>query len=612
MFDLFKRAGELRFQLFKIAYSLREELDWVRTVAGRKRLGGLLWELARAPASEDAIDRAADELLAFIGAATPSGLDDNAAGESAWWLRGIALDTPYGTWPGLLAAAAGLRSDLAAYWENRASIKDLFGARVTQLSGVSGASGLRELIGKLGPAQAEAERQQRLERLRKIEAERAALPTGQLQLLGVVGDWRIEVPHDGAAAVHAGHRSSWCTARKPEEHFSSYYNPGEGRFIYVFVNMRDGSRYQAAFAPDGSIEVRDDSNELTDNRTAIQLYRALKSLGKLPHGAEGLEHYTHMLDLGPLGVQLGRPNTDENGEPHTADDAPAHRFVNPVSKHSTAAWYRNGRLHREDGPAITVEHPGGSQTHVWYRDGVPSRGDGGPTMTRSLGRGSAREDSHLEADGKVGRDPAAGPAIIRYSEDGAIKEYSYMRGGRLAPAPAANIPSFNNGETQTWANARGETHRDGAPAVVRDNAWDPGSSHEEWHRNGKKHRDGGPAVSGYSGNVNQHWNNGVRVRANGTPYSDALEAAIDDMRRVKAGPGLDKAAGLVDWSDVVEGLEVLRDELLDGYIKRIITVDFRIDKIAELISNFSSRSGKAAAMHILSDFSAAGQKLVSG
>lgn len=605
MFMLFKRAGELRFQLFKIAYSLREELDWVRTVAGRKRLGGLLWELARAPASEDAIDRAADELLAFIGAATPSGLDDSAAGESAWWLRGIALGTPYGSWPGLLAAAAGLRSDLAAYWEDRSSIKDLFGARVAQLSGVSGAHGLRELIDKLGRAQAEAERQQRVEQLQKVEAERASLPTGQLQLLGVVGDWRIEVPHDGAAAAHAGHRSSWCTARKPDKYFSNYHKPVEGQFIYIFTNRANGSRYQATFHPGGKVEVRDEADNAVDNVVAAELYRVLRSAGELPSGAEELRNNSHVLDLGPLGVRLGRPSTNSEGAPH-ADGAPAYRAVDPKSGSETTAHYQDGLLHREDGPAIEVNRGSDIRKQIWYRNGVPWNGDGPAMVFRSKTSTTA---SHLEPNGKIGRDPREGPADITYGADGRIIEQRYMRDGRLAPPPDPNAPALDSVGQKRWVNSKGETHRIGAPAVVHTNKYHPAVNHEEWYENNKLHRKDGPAITGYGGMVNQYWLYGKRVRSDGTPYADGMAAAIDDMGRIDT---LGSASGLDDWLDVIKEMKILRNEVLRGEIASEEELEDRVREISDVMSQFTfyNAHSEQAAIRALNDFQdAGGQRL---
>jgi len=43
-----------------------------------------------------------------------------------------------------------------------------------------------------------------------------------------------------------------------------------------------------------------------------------------------------------------------------------------VSKYGTKRWYRDGRCHRDDGPA--VEYPDG--TKFWYHNGLYHRTDG--------------------------------------------------------------------------------------------------------------------------------------------------------------------------------------------------------------------------------------------
>lgn len=605
MFPLFKCALS-GFHLFKIAYSLSEELGWGRSPAGRKRLGGLLWEFARAPAGDAAIDRAASELLAFTQAAMPDGLSDSRSGESAWWLRGIALGTPYSEWSGLMRAAPELKKNLASYWEGWSDIGELLGSAATQLSRVAGLAGLVDLVRKLGVARAEADRQRRVAKLGKVEAERSALPSGQLEVLGETGDWRVEVPHDEVAAAHAGHRTSWCTARKPSVHFSEYHKPDEGQFIYVFTNKRDGSRYQATFHPGGDVEVRDESDGTVANRVATELYRVLQRIGRLPSGAEGLVSATHALDMGPLGVRLGRPSVNADGLPHS-EEAPAYKSLNSASGREIAAWYRDGSLHREDGPAIEMRRDG-TETQIWYRDGIPGRDDGGPAMTKNKS-GGEMSSAHLEADGKVGRDPALGPAEVTYDAAGKILVQKYMRGGRLVPAPDPRVPSLDSVSEKAWVNQQGEHHRIDGPAIMRRSPADPGTDHDEWYRNGRRHREGAPAVVGYGGMINQHWANGVRVRVDGKPYADAMEAAVDDMRRIKPGRG---STGLEDWSDVWGALADLRGDVLSGDIRNGNDFEDRIEEIAYMASGFTSVPAQRAAERVIGDFSEAAHRLISG
>jgi len=107
-------------------------------------------------------------------------------------------------------------------------------------------------------------------------------------------------------------------------------------------------------------------------------------------------------------------------------------------------WYRDGELHRDDGPAR--EYPDGHKD--WYRNGKLHR-DNGP----------AREypDGHKDwyRNGKLHRDD--GPAM------------EYASGGK------------------DWYRD-GELHRDDGPAVE----YPDGT--KQWYRDGKLHRDDGPAV----------------------------------------------------------------------------------------------------------------------
>ena len=95
-----------------------------------------------------------------------------------------------------------------------------------------------------------------------------------------------------------------------------------------------------------------------------------------------------------------------------------------ISLTGSEFWYKDGCLHRIDGPAVT--HSGGSM--FWYKDGLLHREDG-PAVINSLGAQTWHKD------GKIHRDD--GPAYI--SKEG--KEY-WHKGG-LPYEPSAH-------ETMTW------------------------------------------------------------------------------------------------------------------------------------------------------------------
>lgn len=354
MFELFKSA----FSLFKIAYSLSEEMNWAGTPAGRKRLGGLLWEVNKSPASESSIDKAVDELREFTKSGVPGGLSDSAAGESAWWLRNIALSTPYANWGSLKDIAIQANKDLSFYWDHRPNIIAALGPQVSQLSGIASLSELDQIVTKFGSI--------RIENLNKSREKEVGL----IWNLGTSGDWRVDVPYNREGAAVLGHKTSWCTTRQDAEgdyHFDKYHQPSDGMYLYVFTNNRTGDRYQAFFNYN-SLEVRDEQNQMVSSDLAIQLWNVLKSLKDLPEGSpvekgslERSEFADNWDDGSADALRLKRTVKYLNNQDQLhREDGPA--IIYPDG---TQEWYRNGVLHRGDGPAVV--HPDGKEE--WYRNG---------------------------------------------------------------------------------------------------------------------------------------------------------------------------------------------------------------------------------------------------
>ncbi len=110
----------------------------------------------------------------------------------------------------------------------------------------------------------------------------------------------------------------------------------------------------------------------------------------------------------------------------------------------TKKWFLDGKLHREDGPAI--EQPNGSKE--WYKNGKRHR-DGGPAVEWFDGSKAWYRNGVLHRDD-------GGPA---YERPDGRKEW--LRNGK-------------------WDRADG-------PALIF------GNGSEEWYKNGKLHRTDGPA-----------------------------------------------------------------------------------------------------------------------
>ena len=79
-----------------------------------------------------------------------------------------------------------------------------------------------------------------------------------------------------------------------------------------------------------------------------------------------LQHFTHIIHINDI---YGRTEWRINGKLHR-EDGPAIEYSN--GNKSWKSWYLNGKLHREDGP--TIEWADGRKE--WYRNGELHREDG--------------------------------------------------------------------------------------------------------------------------------------------------------------------------------------------------------------------------------------------
>ena len=155
-------------------------------------------------------------------------------------------------------------------------------------------------------------------------------------------------------------------------------------------------------------------------------------------------------------------------------------------------WYKNGKLHRDDGPAIILANG----TEKWYQNGKQHR-DGGPAEIWANGCTTQR----WFQNGQLHRDD--GPAVInKYGE-----KFWYLDGKQSTEYELNEIrkikvvKDMKNGKhtedgTQRWFQ-NGKLHRTDGPALIRTD----GS--EFWYQNGERHRTGGPALIWADGT--QHW-----------------------------------------------------------------------------------------------------------
>lgn len=168
------------------------------------------------------------------------------------------------------------------------------------------------------------------------------------------------------------------------------------------------------------------------------------------------------------------------------------KYTVEVNSEGTKTWYLNGKLHREDGPAI--ESVNGDKS--WWINGWLHREDG-PACEWKDGSKTWYKDG------------------LRHREDGPACEYpngikewwlngiEYTEQEFLAKM---HKPFIDSEGTKGWYNEKGQFHREDGPAV-EDNF-----GYKAWYKNGKRHREDGPAVEWSNGKLHgtkQWWLNGI-------------------------------------------------------------------------------------------------------
>lgn len=180
-------------------------------------------------------------------------------------------------------------------------------------------------------------------------------------------------------------------------------------------------------------------------------------------------------------------------------------------------WKRDGKLHREDGPAVEGANKSiNLEWKEWWIDGKRHRVDG-PAVEYSDDKSSVYSDGKT-AEYSMGRKEwwlngechrEGYPAVI-YT-NGSEK---WLRHGKLHrdDGPAKTTPFRENVPSGFWGQKKwfidGKLHREDGPAV------EMAAGTKKWYRYGFLHRIDGPAVEDTKGNK-EWWVNGVPHREDG-------------------------------------------------------------------------------------------------
>jgi hypothetical protein len=253
------------------------------------------------------------------------------------------------------------------------------------------------------------------------------------QHIGIVDGYDIYFITSHEAAMLLGKGTRWCITQYDGELWDSYVRAV--KFFFAIRKQSQGHSWdKIAFAcslNDHIIEVFDAQDKkiyITDTN----LYEFVQSIKNQQ------KDYTVTSKNQTLTITNGKLN-------------------GRVKTSQGIEWYKDGKLHREDGPA--VEWADGDK--VWYKNGQLHREDG--------------------------------PAV---EDPNGVKEWwlngrRHRRGG-----PAVE---WEDGSKEWWIN--GERHREGGPAVERK------TGTKEWWVNGQRHREDGPAIETAKGKK-EWWLNG--------------------------------------------------------------------------------------------------------
>jgi len=105
------------------------------------------------------------------------------------------------------------------------------------------------------------------------------------------------------------------------------------------------------------------------------------------------------------------------------------------------SYYNDGRLHRDYGPALIGYYLSGAiQAEEWYHHGFKHRNAiRGPAEIERASDGVVTLECYFR-NGEMFRDPAEGPCLIGRSENGEIEHEQYSDGPDGAPSLRARSP----------------------------------------------------------------------------------------------------------------------------------------------------------------------------
>ena len=226
-----------------------------------------------------------------------------------------------------------------------------------------------------------------------------------------------------------------------------------------------------------------------------------------------------------------------NGKYHR-EDGPAYERADGLKQ-----WYLNGQLHRTDGPAW--EWADGSK--LWWLNGQHHRVDG-PAIERSDGEkqwwlnGKRYSETEWEklVKGESLTSASAGVTVATEAKVSKVEPIKVKTSSKI-PKGFTGIVEYPNGSKLWYRN--GKYHREDGPAIEHSDGT------KEWRLNGNLHRVDGPALEGAAG-LKQWYLNGQLHRTDGPAWEWAdgtKQWWLNGQLHRTDGPAGEWADGIKDW-----------------------------------------------------------------
>lgn len=197
-----------------------------------------------------------------------------------------------------------------------------------------------------------------------------------------------------------------------------------------------------------------------------------------------------------------------------------------IDKEGSIFYYNNGRLHRDDGPA--VEQANG--VHLWIQNGLIQNIEYTPAFKTAC---EITPSDSLVTDSLTNE--------IKYIKIVYGEKY-YYKDSSLTIIHRNDGPAYTGKDGEMWY-INGKIHRTDGPALLYPN----GS--EAWFKDGLIHRDGGPAVTDVTG-TKVWYSNNKRHRTDGPAIEDSDGGKfwyIEGKIHREDGPAIEYADGYKAW-----------------------------------------------------------------